>query len=60
MRTTAQVIPEKTQDIRKRAYRDFSMERITKKQLNKVLDHLKALNGIATEIAIDIKENEKK
>lgn len=51
MRTTAQVIPENTQDIRKRAFRDYSIEKITKKQLDKILDHLKALNTIAIEIA---------
>jgi len=60
MRTTVQVIPENTQDIRKRAYRDFSIARITKKQLNKILDHLRALNGVAQEIRMNSKENEKK
>ena len=50
MRTTQQAIPENTQDIRKRAYRDYSMGKITKKQLNKILDHVKALQEIAAEI----------
>lgn len=56
MRTSAQVIPENTQDIRKRAYRDFSIGKITKKQLNKILEHVEALKVISTEIG----ENEKK
>ena len=55
MRTTIQAIPKGTQDIRKRAYRDYSMGEITKKQLNKILDHIKALQ----EIAVEIEENNK-
>lgn len=50
MRTTKQAIPENTQDIRKRAYRDYSMGKITKKQLNKILDCVKTLQEIAIEI----------
>lgn len=50
MKTTKQVIPEKTQDIRKRAYRDYSMAKISKKQLNKILDGIKTLRKIAEEI----------
>jgi len=50
MRTVTQAIPKGTQDIRKRAYRDYSMGEITKKQLNKILDHVKALQEIAVEI----------
>ena len=56
MRTTTQAIPKGTQDIRKRAYRDYSMGEITKKQLSKILDHVKALQ----EIAVEIEQNEKK
>lgn len=50
MRTTKQAIPRETQDIRKRAYRDYSMGKITKKQLNKILDCVKALQEVAIEI----------
>ncbi len=50
MRTTKQAIPGNTQDIRKRAYRDYSMEKITKKQLNKILDCVKTLQEVAAEI----------
>ena len=50
MRTTKQAIPKNTQDIRKRAYRDYSMGKITKKQLNKILDCVKTLQEIAIEI----------
>lgn len=53
MKLVKQAIPEGAKDIRKRAYRDFSMEKITRKQLNKILEHLDALGRIALEIGTE-------
>jgi len=55
MRTVKQAIPESTQNIRKRAYRDYTMERITRKQLDRILDSVKTLRKIAEEIKADTK-----
>ena len=55
MKLVKQAIPELAQDVRKRAYRDFSMEKITRKQLDKILEHLNSLKKIASEISAETK-----
>ena len=50
MKTIKQIIPRVTQEIRKRAYRDYTMELITQKQLDKILDGIKTLKKVVEEI----------
>lgn len=50
MKTVMQIIPENIQDIRKRAYRDYSLGIISRKQLNKILGSTETLKKVAEEI----------
>jgi len=56
MRLVVQAIPNVVQDIRKRAYRDFSMNKLTRKQLDKILESLEALKKVASEVSLEVEK----